>query len=201
MMAFAKKRTLIPPRTMEQDQVPHLCQAIEEMMGRQMQSPKDFELLRDRIYNRLHELISTSTLKRLWGYISHQGELRTSTLDTLAYFLGYADYAAFCQSLTEDGGLPSNPIVSRHISVRDDLVENDQLTLFWQPGRVCRVRYLGNLQFQVLSSEKTRLREGDYFQCSLIVEGEPLYLTNLLQNGRLATNYVCGRRGGVRFER
>lgn len=53
----------------------------------------------------------------------------------------------------------------------------------------------------MVSSERTRLQEGDYFQCSLIVEGEPLYLTNLLQKGRLATNYVCGKSGGVRFER
>ena len=81
------------------------------------------------------------------------------------------------------------------------MTENDILTLYWQPGRVCRVRYVGNLLFQVVSSERTRLRTGDYFQCSLIVEGEPLYLTNLLQQGRLATNYVCGKNGGVRFER
>ena len=186
---------------MEQKELSPLCQAIEKTMGRRMQSPKDFEQLRDRIYSRVHVLVSTSTLKRVWGYVSHQGGQRSSTLDALAYFLGYADYDAFCQSLTEDGELPSSPIVGRHISVRDDLAENDQLTLFWQPGRICRVRYLGNLQFQVVSSEKTRLKEGDYFQCSLIVEGEPLYLTNLLQHGRLATNYVCGRRGGVRFER
>ena len=39
-----------------------------------------------------------------------------------------------------------------------------------------------------------------YFQCSLIVEGEPLYLANLLQPGRMASNYVCGKCGGIRFE-
>lgn len=179
----------------------NLCQAIDEMMGHKMQTPKDFEQLRDRIYSRQHVLISVSTLKRVWGYIDNKSEPRQTTLDTLAYFLGYADYAAFCQSLTDDGQTVSNPVVSRHVSVRDDLVENDILTLYWQPGRICRVRYLGNLQFQVVSSERTRLQTGDYFQCSLIVEGEPLYLSNLLQKGRLATNYVCGKNGGVRFER
>lgn len=179
----------------------NLCQAIDEMMGHKMQTPKDFEQLRDRIYSRQHVLISASTLKRVWGYIDSKSEPRQTTLDTLAYFLGYADYAAFCQSLTDDGQTVSNLVVSRHVSVRDDLVENDILTLYWQPGRICRVRYLGNLQFQVVSSERTRLQAGDYFQCSLIVEGEPLYLSNLLQKGRLATNYVCGKNGGVRFER
>ena len=67
--------------------------------------------------------------------------------------------------------------------------------------RQCRVRYLGSLQFQVVESANTRLQPGDYFQCNLIIEGEPLYLSNLLQPGHLATNYVCGKRGGIRFER
>ena len=182
-------------------QIQCLCHAVDEMMGHKMQTPKDFEQLRDRIFSRQHTLISTSTLKRVWGYLDSKSEPRQATLDTLAFFLGHADYAAFCQSLSGDGLPASSPVVSRHINVRDDLAENDELTLYWQPGRVCRVRYLGNLQFQVVSSERTRLQEGDYFQCSLIVEGEPLYLTNLLQKGRLATNYVCGKSGGVRFER
>ena len=178
-----------------------LCQAIDEMMGHRMQTPKDFEQLRDRIYIRQHVLISTSTLKRVWGYLDSKSKPRMTTLNTLAFFLGYTDYAAFCQSLGDDGQSPSSPVVSRHINVRDELMENEELTLYWQPGRVCRVRYLGNLQFQVVSSERTRLQAEDYFQCSLIVEGEPLYLTNLLQKGHLATNYVCGKNGGVRFER
>ena len=182
-------------------QTQSLCQAIDEMMGHRMQTPKDFELLRDRIFSRQNVLISASTLKRVWGYLDSKSEPRRATLDALAYFLGYADYAAFCESLADDGQPVSSPVVSRHINVRDDLFENDELTLYWQPGRVCRARYLGNLQFQVVSSERTRLQAGDYFQCRLIVEGEPLYLSNLLQNGRLATNYVCGKRGGVRYER
>lgn len=182
-------------------QIQYLCQAIDDLMGRKMQSPKDFEQLRSRIFSLQRVLISTSTLKRVWGYLDNPSEPRKATLDTLAYFLGYTDYDAFCQSQADDGQPVSNPVVSRHINVCDDLSANDELTLYWQPGRVCRVRYLGNLQFQVVSSERTRLLSGDYFQCSLIVEGEPLYLTNLLQRGRLATNYVCGKKGGVRYER
>lgn len=182
------------------EQVQCLCKAIEDTMGRRMQSPKDFELLRDSIYQRLRLLVSSSTLKRIWGYLDSQSAPRSSTLNVLARFIGYADYDAFCQA-SDDGLLPSNPVVGRHINVQQSLVENDEVTLTWAPGRVCHVRYLGNLQFQVVQSQNTRLQPGDYFQCSLIVEGEPLYLSNLLQNGRMATNYVCGKRGGIRFER
>lgn len=92
-------------------------------------------------------------------------------------------------------------MLSRHINVSTDLNENDCLLLSWAPDRQCQVRYLGNQQFRVEASQNTRLQAGDYFQCGLIVEGEPLYLANLLQPGRMAANYVCGKCGGIRFER
>ncbi len=79
--------------------------------------------------------------------------------------------------------------------------EDDCLLLSWAPDRTCQVRYLGNRQFRVEASQNTRLQAGDYFQCSLIVEGEPLYLANLLQPDRMAANYVCGKCDGIRFER
>lgn len=35
---------------------------------------------------------------------------------------------------------------------------------------------------------------------SMIVEGEPLYLDNLRQDGRPPIAYVCGKKTGVWFE-
>ena len=178
-----------------------LCHDIEQMMGRPIQSPKDFDLLRDSIYSRLRENISSHTLKRLWGYLDSPSEPRRGTLDVLARFVGYSDYATYVTAASADGGQASSPVISRHLNVQQMLVENDELILSWAPDRQCRVRYLGSLQFQVVESANTRLQPGDYFQCNIIIEGEPLYLSNLLQPGRLATNYVCGKRGGIRFER
>ena len=183
------------------EHVSRLCQAVDEMMGHAMQSPRDFSVLRDRIYSRLQVPVSVSTLKRLWGYSDYRSNPRQSTLDTLAYFLGYDNFSAFCQSQDDGDALASNPVVSRHINVSDDLKKDDELTLSWQPGRLCRVCYLGDQSFQVIASVKTRLQPGDRFLCSVIIEGEPLFLTNLMQYGRPVTNYVCGRNGGVRFER
>jgi len=108
----------------------------------------------------------------------------------------------FCASTSGvEEALVSNPVLSRHLNVGSDLSENDRILLAWAPDRQCLVRYLGNQQFCVELSQNTRLQPVDYFQCGLIVEGEPLYLANLLQPGRMATNYVCGKRGGIRFER
>ena len=178
-----------------------LCQAIDEMMGRKMQSPKDFDLLNEAIYSRLHEQISPSTQKRLWGYLDNSSEPRRATLDVLARFIGYNDYAAYVDAANSTGGEPaSSPVVSRHLNVQKALNENDVLRLTWAPGRICYLRYLGNLRFRVEQSVNTRLQPGDTFLCGIIVEGEPLYLSDLQQPGRVPTNYVCGKLGGIRFE-
>lgn len=177
-----------------------LCQAIETAIGHKIQTPKDFDGLREQVYRRLRMLISSTTLKRVWGYLPGDTEPGQRTLDTLARFIGFEDYNQFCLQSSRTDIISSSPVISRHINVRDDLTENDMLRLTWQPNRVCDIRYLGNLQFRVVYSENTRLKKGDYFQCSLIIEGEPLYLSQLLQGDNPPANYVCGKQGGIRFE-
>ena len=66
------------------------------MMGRPIRSPKDFDLLRDSIYSRLRDNISSHTLKRVWGYLDSPSEPRQGTLDVLARFIGYSGYEANC---------------------------------------------------------------------------------------------------------
>lgn len=94
--------------------------------------------------------------------------------------------------------------MSRHINVKKQLTIGDRLRFRWHPKRVCDIEYNGNLVFQVITSENTRLREGDTFECNLIIEDEPLYLSSVRQeiNGRLspATAYVCGRQAVRRDE-
>ena len=177
-----------------------LCKSIEASIHLKLQSPKDFESLRERIYVRLHALVSTTTLKRVWGYLQADSAPSHSTLDTLAQFIGYSDYDTFCCQSSDDS-VSSTLVMSRHIDVASDLKEDETLVLSWAPNRICEVRYHGQLSFVVIRSENTRLMEGDSFQCSLIIEGEPLYLCGLKQGDGLSSNYVCGKQGGVRFEK
>lgn len=51
-----------------------LCTAIEKALHRKLKSPKDFDLLSQSIWDRLHEQVSSTTLKRIWGLIV-EGEL------------------------------------------------------------------------------------------------------------------------------
>ena len=173
---------------------------IETALGKKLQTPKDFDFLRERIYARLRILVSRTTLMRLWGYVDEDVKPRESTLDVLTQFLGYQDWNEYLQNSLLPKEQQSSPILTRRLSVASSLTRGDRLRLMWQPGRVCDVEYTGDLLFRVISSANTRIHEGDTFECSLIIEGEPLYLDNLKQGNRPPIAYVCGKKSGVLFE-
>ena len=177
---------------------------IETALKKKLQTPKDFEYLRERIYARLHTLVSRTTLMRLWGYVDEEVTPRKGTLDILSRFLGYQDWESYQENASLPKEQQSSPVMSRKLNVNSDLYIGERLRLTWQPDRVCDVEYLGELSFRVIASENTRIQPGDTFQCSLIVEGEPLYLDNLRKGDSSSSAetiaYVCGKKTGVNFE-
>ena len=78
-----------------------LFERIEQKVDRQMKTPKDFEYLSECIFETLHQRISSTTLKRMWGYVPESVKPRTSTLNLLAQFVGAENWEAFCQQEQE----------------------------------------------------------------------------------------------------
>ena len=86
-------------QVMSQDQAyAELRQALEAAVGRKMRSPRDFDFLANAILEKIHQSVSTSTLKRFWGYLPHYASIRLSTLDLLTQFLDYKDWEDFIHS-------------------------------------------------------------------------------------------------------
>lgn len=179
-----------------------LCTEVEKALGKKLCTPKDFDLLRKNIYDRLHIFISTTTLKRVWGYLHDDVQTRQGTYDILAKFIGYQDYKDYTDNhITYKEEIQSSPVISRKLNVAEELTQGDKLRIIWQPGRICEVTYRGSLTFSVSASQNTRIKEGDTFECSLLIEGEPLYIDNLRQGNRPPIAYVCGKKSGILFER
>ena len=83
-------------------EISELKQQIEESVGRKMKTSNDFTFLSGAIWERTHENISTSTLKRLWGYVDGPDTTRNSTLDILSKFLGFKDWDGFLEHISQD---------------------------------------------------------------------------------------------------
>ena len=75
------------------------CREIEGQLGWGNPSAwtnDDFEHLSEIIFNRTGTRLSLSTLKRIWGRVAYQNFPNSATLNTLASFLGFPDWRAFC---------------------------------------------------------------------------------------------------------
>lgn len=79
----------------------HIEQLKSEVLarfGRTLDSPTDYDALSLSITESVGELISVSTLKRLYGYDRRPTTPRPSTLSTLARYAGYAGWSDFVES-------------------------------------------------------------------------------------------------------
>ncbi len=186
---------------MEKDvNIERLKADVEARLQRGMLSPKDFTYLNEVIVNELNERVSVSTLKRIWGYSSYNSKPSASILSSLCRLVGYRDWQDYVANRENTSRKPSETVMSDKIMVDTDLEVGAHLRLTWMPQRVCDIEYRGNNEFEVLSSVNTGIKPGDLFDCSLIVSGEPLWLSNLRQFGKAPVAYVCGKLGGIRFE-
>lgn len=170
---------------------------VETTAGMAVGTPKQFERLSEMIFSRTGVLLSPTTLKRIWNYLDEPVVPRRTTLDVLARFCGWRDFADF-----EGGNHPeieSGNVGGKVIHAGKDIGVGERLRLLWAPKRVCDIEYKGNMCWKVVGSEGTRLKVGDTFSCPVIVSGEPLYLDNLIHEGSRPGVYVCGRKSGIAF--
>lgn len=138
--------------------------------------------------------MSPTTLKRLWGYIDGADKTRNSTLEILSRFLGFANWDAFVESISQEGN--SNEVLSPRIKA-DELKKGDLVKVSWMPNRRCTFHCLGKEQFVVETAENSKLKVGDTFYCSQFILGEPLYLSQLVQGDNPPVDFVVGNKGGL----
>ena len=184
----------------DQQYIKGLIAQVEDCLRCKLVTPKDFEHASEEIDRLTGIRLSKTTLMRLWGYIREDVTPRKLTLTTLARFCGYNDWYNFVAQYSHHGDQQSNPVMAEKIDVLKDLHVGDQLRFTWQPGRVMEVLYHGNGRFEVIYSERTRLRQGCTFVCYLAIKEQPLFLSDVTLDGTKMSAYVCGKVNGVMFE-
>ena len=74
---------------------------VEIVAGRKMRTPRDFDYLSSRIFDKTKTYLSPITLKRFWGYLGEEQRKKPyrNTLNILAIYAGYTSFEAFENSL------------------------------------------------------------------------------------------------------
>ena len=180
----------------KQEDFNRLKKEVENLVGRSIKGPKDFDFLSRQIHGYTNESISMSTLKRMWGYVTTTCKPSLFNLDLLSRMVGYPDWEAFSQG---DGEMASSRFFVKSKLISAALEIGEKVRLTWCPGRIVTIQYLGNDTFEVLESILSKLDVGYTFVCHQFVADEPLYLSNLHHFNMEHSNYVCGRVGGIKW--
>lgn len=153
---------------------------IEQNISRRILTPYDFEFLAGAIWERIHEHLSPTTLKRLWGYIDGADTARRTTLCLLSQFLGYKDWEDYLSHLSFRTDIESRTFLGDGVHTSDLSVGN-QVEVTWLPNRRCVFRYDGNNCFTVIEAANAKLHVGDTFTANYFFKNQPMYLDNLVQ--------------------
>lgn len=188
---------------MENNTIPELqslLDAVEKKYGRPIVAHKDFNTLSVVLDHECHEILSSSTLKRLWGYVSLRTTPRKSTLDILSKYAGYKDFDDFRTSRFGNLDDTSGYLATTYLSA-DIVPENGVLRIGWEPDRLLRLRRIGTNRFEVIESHNSKLKVGDQFETSCFFKGLPLILPRIVRDGENLPSYIAGKEKGLNLLR
>lgn len=173
-----------------------LRQLVAESADHSIKTSTDFIFLSGEIQGRLKETVSTSTLKRIWGYVDGYASVRTVTLDVLARFTGFPDWETFVTDYCETESVQSSHKVMAKSLHSNELAVGDNVEICWNPNRRCLLAYKGNNLFEVVESENAKMKVGNSFLCDRFTPNEPLYVEQITDDGNKEL-FVMGNKGGL----
>lgn len=177
-------------------EIAELLLLVEKKYGKALRTTTDFDEFSFYLQKREFGLISTSTLKRLWGYVNDIHKPRVQTLDLLSRFIGFSFFSTFCEYLKSSSAYNSS-FFSAHQVMAKELTPGTELEIGWSPNRYLRLLYKGNTLFEVEEAKQSKLQKGDCFETASFLKGQPLFLPYVLRNGERTSPFIAGRNGGL----
>lgn len=176
---------------------PYTKELLEQKCGREIRLSGDCEYLALDIESVTGEHIGVNTLKRLLGFIDDEREPRTSTLDIISRYLGFGDWQTL--QVYDDKSNSSFDSIADEIRV-NDLTIGQHIQISYLPDRRLTIAYQGHSRFVVLSSENSKLLQGDMLLITHIVRGYPLLVSEVIRDGQSLGSFTAGKAQGITFK-
>lgn len=177
-------------------EIAFLLKEVEQKYGREVRTSTDFETLSVVIERDINEYLSSSTLKRLWGYVSLKPAPRIATLDVLCRFIGYPSFTAYREALKANPAFESGFFTATCITSAE-LKAGESVRIGWAPNRLVTLLYEGDDCFTVTQSENAKLQADDRFRATQFLLGYPLFIDHLDRADGPTPSYVAGKTGGL----
>lgn len=171
-----------------------LVEMLTEKCGYDVATPYSALRLQSDIESATGERLSVNTLKRLTGVLEYQGQLRESTLDIVARFLGYRSFGelkTYMESATSDFRLPSKGIDTVGLPI------GTRMEIRWSPDREIRIRHLSEGRYAVEEALNSKIKSGDIMTLGVVGEGMPLIATDIEREGMNLGSFTAAPESGV----
>lgn len=187
----------------EQLTIEMLRREVERFVNRRMVTPADFDFLSQALKSTIHQSVSATTLKRVWGYIRDAGDNYNPgryTLCALARLIGFNDIEEFVNRESMGGASAQSESFFGITIGSADIPDGMLIKVVWLPNRVVMIRHISGMEFVVEHSEHSKLRVGDQLECHSFTQNAPLYVSKVKRENEPTTTYVAGSRTGVRYQ-
>lgn len=170
-------------------------QMIVERFKSPLQYPQQCEALALDIHEATGQTLGTTTLKRMMGFIKGAAQPRRASLDIIALYLGYPDYAMMLKDLGADSDISEfKPMVSLDSA---DLEPGEQIRITYHPNRVVTLSYIGDNEYVVNESHGSKLLSGDKLIIAGFYVGFELLVSNVEREGCHLGPYQAAKQGGL----
>ncbi|MDE6538391.1 MAG: hypothetical protein K2M13_10230 [Muribaculaceae bacterium] len=177
-----------------------LTEAVERRLGRKIVSPRDFDFLSAELAG-IGSSVSATTLKRIWGYnrdTSSAYRPYQYTITALIRLLGFRSVDDYINSDGDDS-MQSSSFIGATVTA-DELAPDMIVDLSWEPDRRCRLKCIGAGKFEVILSERGKLKPGDIVRFMSLTQNAPLFFNEVIRNGgKERFVYTAGQRTGIRY--
>lgn len=139
--------------------------------------------------------LSTTTLKRMLGFVNGAARPRQSSLDIIAQYVGYSNYSLLAKDIGADSEISDFRTVDNITS--DDLTVGEQIQLTYAPNRMLVLSYMGNNKYLVNKSGGGKLQKGDKLLIAGFYVGFELMVVDVERNGIHLGSYIAAKQGGL----
>ena len=169
-------------------------QKIEAKFGSAIRYPKDCEALSKSIYTNCKKHISSSTLKRLFGFVKNVKQPHGHTLDVVANYVGYKHWEELLHNIDKDEN--SSFFLAQSVEAKS-LKAGNKIEFSYEPNRKVVLKYLGKNSFDVINSINSKLKVGDVIKLSSIVLHHNLLASDVKRNGISLGKFTAGKLNGI----
>lgn len=169
-------------------------QEIESRFGKEIRYPADCEALAGHISMITKQRVSTSTLKRMLGFVKGIKEPRLFTMDVIAQYLGFQNWDSYLEKFTD---IENSEFINLNQVDVSKLKPLCKVEFHYEPQRKVVMLYKGDFIFEVLDVANSKLMKADLLKIFHIIKYYPLFVYSLVRNGQDMGPFKAGKISGV----